>query len=327
MNILQNPHIQTIVPSVFRLPPKIKYHRVTIPTPDNDFIDLDWSKINENKNSNKLAILIHGLEGASGGAYIKNSIAKLRALNYDAIAMNLRGCSGRPNLLVKSYHSGKSEDLATALDHIFNTEDYTEITLIGFSVGGNIILKYLGEQGDKLDTRIKNAVSFSAPIDLECCANALARPECKIYMKYFLDKLYKKVRLKEKMFPYLITSRDFLDIENFHEYDKCYTAPLNGFEDEIDYWHKASSKPWLTKITIPTLLLVAKDDPFLGPRCYPYDEAKINSNLHLIVTEHGGHVGFWELEFRNGLPRIQFYYEQYMIDFLKSDIPAFVKAN
>lgn len=311
-NLLQNPDIQTIIPSLFRPAADLQYKRETIETPDNDFLDLDW--YGSGSPSDKLAIVLYGLEGHSGCAYITNAISRLQQVGYDALAMNYRGCSGRPNQLCKSYHSGKTEDLDLIVNHILENYKYSEIVLVGFSIGGNTVLKYLGEKSSSIDSRIKKSVTFSVPVDLESSANTLAKPSRAVYMKYLLDKLYKKLVIKQKLFPELIDIKNFSQIKTFHQFDSKYTAPMNGFKDELDYWRQASSKPYLSKIQIPSLLITAKDDPFLGRECYPYEIT--NPNFKLLVTDKGGHVGFWKLEFNGFVPIIKFYHEQLMLDFL-----------
>ncbi len=316
MSFLQQPNIQTLGPFFLRRAVKTKYQRETIDTLDGDFLDLDWARIDANNPSSKLAILLYGLEGDSTCTYTTNLIKKLALIGYDSVVMNYRGCS-RPNKLPKSYHSGKSEDLDLVVSWILQNQAYSEITLIGYSVGGNIILKYLGEKSTTVDPRIKQAVAFSPPIDLEATAKKLAQPECWPYMKYWLMKFYHKLRIKRKMFPGLIDLRGFSKIKTFREYDRRYTAPLNGFSDEHDYWRQASSKALLTKIKVPTLLITSKDDPFLPLECIPYKEAELNSQLKLVVTETGGHVGFWTMKFSKGIV-IDFLNEDYTLDFLLS---------
>lgn len=312
---IHNPHVQTMLPFLLRRPINIKFQRESIDSPDGDFIDLDWARISENQPSTKLAVIIYGLEGDRQCTYTTHAIKKLSMLAYDSVIMNLRGCS-RPNRLLKTYHSGQSEDLETTLNWILAKEKYSEIVLIGFSLGGNIVLKYLGEQANKLNHYIKKAIAISPPIDLEATSLKLAKPDCAIYMTYWLYKFRQKILRKMKMFPSL-DIKGFSKIKTFYDYDKRYTAPLNGFLDVHDYWRQASSKPLLTNIAIPTLFLASKDDPFLSLESYPVEEAKVNPNLKLIITERGGHVGFWELKWDKWL-YVDFYYEQYMLDFLQN---------
>ena len=286
----RNAHLSTICTALFRANAEMKFTRERLETSDNDFVDLDWIK----RGSSKLAILCHGLEGSSDNAYISNAAKTLS--DYDICALNYRGCSGEPNRLVKSYHSGKTEDLAAVIDSAI--ADYGEIYLIGFSVGGNLCLKYLGERSSEVDSKIKAAVVFSVPVSLECCAIQLAKPENFIYMRKFLVRLEEKIKGKEKLFPGELSSENFYKIKSFLDYDEKFTAPLNGFKDAKDYWTQSSCARVLDGITTPSLLVSAKDDPFLGEACYPAEAARKNPNFFLEMPEHGGHVGFgaWQEE-------------------------------
>ncbi|MDA0772604.1 MAG: alpha/beta hydrolase [Cyanobacteria bacterium] len=284
--IFQNPHLGTILPSLLRTSAKVDYVRERIITPDNDFLDLDWSKT----NSKELAIVCHGLEGSSQSHYINHAVKSLNLSGIDALAMNYRDCSGEPNNLVKSYHSGKTEDLALLIDHV--QTNYESIYLIGFSIGGNLVLKYLGEQGSSVMDKIKLGITFAVPLCLEACAHELAKPENAIYMKYFLYRLHRKIKKKIKKFPGQIDDKDFSKLKSFYDYDRAYTAPLNGFKDEYDYWDKASCKKYLDDIKVPSFVINSLDDPFLAGDCYPVQSAIQNDNVFLETSAHGGHMGF-----------------------------------
>jgi uncharacterized protein len=304
MNILENPHIQTILPALFRSKPKLSLLRKIIITNDDDFLDLDYYE--PNSNSNKIAILIHGLEGSSQDHYILSTALRLSKLGINSLCLNLRSCSGRPNNLINSYHSGKIEDLELTLSSIDNR--YKEIYLIGFSVGGNIVLKYLGERASAIDSRIKKAFAISPPLDLQSSAEALSKPVAKIYMSKLLYNLRKKIKEKMKIYPMQIGDAGFSTIKNFYDFDSRYTAPLNGFLSAPDYWSKASSKNHLEQICVDTTILSSLDDPFLGHECFP--ELK-NSFVKTIYTQIGGHLGFFKLDWRQS--RIDFLYEE-MLD-------------
>lgn len=297
--MLSNPDFQTLFAAFFRplwSDSNLNYQRKVLETPDDDFIDLDWYEVC-NKTS-KLVIAIHGLEGSAQDAYIKSSIKFLSKKGFNGLAMNLRSCGGRVNKNICSYHSGKSEDLRLVIDSVLAESRYKEIYILGFSVGGNISLKYLGEEAGNIDPRIKKAVTISPPLDLESSADALARESTKVYMQNLLNNLRKSIKAKMKVFPGRIDDDDFHELETFHDYDERYTAPLNGFESAKDYWEKASSKKLLENIAIPTLIYSALDDPFLGPECFPsHEELGGNQHLTLDYPEHGGHIGFLEFSF------------------------------
>ena len=285
---LWNRHLQTIYPSLFRKVENVRYRRERIDTPDGDFLDLDWSVI----GANKLAIISHGLEGNTSRAYMLGMVKAVNEAGWDALARNFRGCSGEPNRLVRFYHSGDTADVETVIEHVLKTASYSEIALIGFRMGGNVTLKYLGERGDSIHSVIRKAVAISVPCDLAASARELARPINKIYMKRFLRMLHQKVKQKAERFPGKISVEGFSNIKTFQEFDDRYTAPLHGFKDARDYWEKASSKPYLPEITIPTLLINAGNDPFLAPQCFPIEEARRNPRFFLEIPSSGGHVGF-----------------------------------
>ena len=292
---LSNGHFQTIIPSFFR-EVEIPYQRERIDTPDGDFLDLDWSKV----KFEKLVIISHGLEGSTDRAYIKGMARAFNAHGWDALAWNYRGCSGVPNLKLRTYHSGATDDLETVILHASSHDQYVELCLVGFSMGGNINLKYLGEIGDSIPGKIKSAIAFSVPCDLKSSAKKLAQFSNRIYIRRFLGMLHEKIQLKMELFPDEINDDGFNRIKTFKEFDDRYTAPIHGFEDAEDYWRKCSSKQFLDNIRIPTLLINSKNDPFLTDSCCPIEQAQSNPNLFLEIPESGGHVGFISLN-SNGM--------------------------
>lgn len=285
---LRNGHLQTIYPSLFRRVKGVRYQRERIATPDGDFLDLDWSKV----GSRKLVILSHGLEGNTYRAYMLGMVRAVNRAGWDALARNFRGCSGEPNRLLRFYHSGDTEDLETVIQHVLKNGGYEQIALVGFSMGGNVTLKYLGERDSALHPSIAAAVAISVPCDLAASAAALAGPANKIYMKRFLHMLHQKVLEKARQFPGQISDIDFKEIKSFREFDNRYTAPLHGFKDAADYWQKSSCINYLGSISIPGLLINAKNDPFLSRECYPLQTARENPNFYLEMPQSGGHVGF-----------------------------------
>jgi len=219
----------------------------------------------------------------------------VRALNrrgWDAMAVNFRGCGGQANARLRFYHSGDTDDLRAVIGHATGQRSYAGLALIGFSLGGNVVLKYLGETGASVHPLVRAAVTISAPCDLGPAAEAIGRPRNRLYMKRFLRMLHEKIRMKMEIFPGKIDDRDFHQIKDFRDFDERYTAPLHGFTGANDYWTKASSKPFLPNIAVPTLMISAADDPFLSPSCFPRKQAGGNSRLFLEIPQHGGHVGF-----------------------------------
>jgi uncharacterized protein len=284
---LRGGHFSTIYPTLFRRAPNLESNRERLELADGDFMDLDWRKA----GSERLAIIGHGLEGDSQAKYIQGMARALQRRGWDTLAWNCRGCSGEPNRLLRSYHSGVSEDLGYVIDHAL-THDYRNISLVGFSLGGNIILKYLGELGESAPSEIKAAVAFSAPCDLTSSSLQLGEWQNRIYMSRFMTGLKEKILIKNQQFPGTLDLDDINTVKTFAEFDDRFTAPLNGFADARDYWKKASSKPYLCNIRIPALLISALNDPFLPPACVPREIANSSKHFHLETPKHGGHVGF-----------------------------------
>lgn len=284
----KNGHVQTIYPNIFRRVNGVTYLRQRMRTPDDDFLDLDWSPV----GATRLSLLAHGLEGNSTRPYILGMVRALNRHGWDAVVWNFRGCSGEPNQKVRFYHSGDTQDLHTLLTHVLQDNCYEKLALMGFSLGGNVVLKYLGEQARQLNPKVRACVVFSAPCDLVSSALKMGNVENTFYMKRFLRLLHEKIRAKMRLFPGEIDDREFHRIRSFKEFDERYTAPLHGFKSAEDYWEKASSKPYLAHIAIPALLVNALDDPFLALPCYPYQESLSNPRLFLETPEAGGHVGF-----------------------------------
>ncbi|MCA9735115.1 MAG: alpha/beta fold hydrolase [Deferribacteres bacterium] len=286
--LLANGHLLTIYPSLFRKLPLPEYRRERIPTPDEDFLDLDWSSV----GARRAVVISHGLEGSTERPYIVGMVHAFNKAGWDAVAWNFRSCSGEPNNQVYAYHSGRWQDVHTVCEHVLASGLYDELALVGFSMGGNMSLMYLGQQETKLDARMYGCVVFSVPCDLESGAVELAKWQNKLYMRRFLNHLHKKIKWKMEKFPGKIDDAGYSRINSFAQFDDRYVAPYWGFRDALDYWRKASSKPYIPRITVPTLLVNAQDDPFLAPACYPVAEAEENPFFTLLQPKHGGHVGF-----------------------------------
>ena len=280
-----NGHLQTIFPALFRRVPLTTRRRERIPTPDGDFLDLDW---NTDGQAPRLAILSHGLEGDSSNTYIQGMARALVRRRWDILAWNFRGCSGEPNRQLHSYHSGATEDLHTVVTHA--APRYRKVALIGFSLGGNMTLKYLGEP--EVHPHVSGAVSFSVPCDLASSALQLEGLANRIYMARFLKSLRGKVRGKMRQFPGKIHDSGLDAMRTFREFDGAYTAPLHGFASADDYWTQASCRPGLARISVPALLVNAEDDPFLPAACFPRPEAEASAHFFLETPKRGGHVGF-----------------------------------
>lgn len=285
----RNGHVQTIYPALFRKVPAIVFERERIATPDADFLDLDWHRP---QGSRKLAVISHGLESDSRDTGVVAIAKAFGEEGWDALAWNYRGCSGEVNLRPRSYHSGATEDLEAVVRHALATGRYDRLALVGLSLGGNLTLKYLGDLGPRVDPRISASVNISAPCDIASSSLKLQSRSNAIYMRRFLRRLAAKVRRKMPLFPSEITDKGLGRMRTFEEFDNAYTAPLHGFADARDYWKRASSRPVLSRIAVPTLLVNAANDPFLAPECFPREEALASEILTLEVPESGGHLGF-----------------------------------
>ncbi|MDO6471253.1 YheT family hydrolase [Maribacter sp. 1_MG-2023] len=286
----KNGHLSTIYSGLVRKVSDVEQIRIRITLPDSDFLDTDWSYASS--TSQKLVIIIHGLEGSSKRAYIKGSAKVLTQSGYDVCAINLRGCSGTANKLFRSYHSGATEDLQAVIEHVLNLDEYQSIYLHGFSLGGNLLLKYLGEKRERAN-EIKGAVAISVPCQLADSLHQLLQFKNAIYAKRFKGNLIKKLKLKQELFPELISVTDIENIKTLKDFDNFYTSRAHGFKDAMDYYAKSSSLQFLDKIKVPTLIINALNDSFLGSECYPIEIAKHHSNLFLEMPKYGGHVGFY----------------------------------
>tara|TARA_R110001583_G_scaffold162719_1_gene314965 strand:+ start:19239 stop:20207 length:969 start_codon:yes stop_codon:yes gene_type:complete len=305
--LFKNAHVNTMYKTLF-YKNTIEYTRKRISTPDNDFLDLDFSTI----DSNTLVIALHGLEGSSQSKYIVSAIHYLNTNKIDCVAFNQRGCSGEDNNNLYSYNSGKTDDLNTVINYITSNYTYKNIILLGYSMGGNITLKYMGETTQMLK-EIKGAITISVPCDLEGSSTTLAKWQNTIYLNRFMTSLKEKTLLKLEKFPKNnIHKEDLLKATTFEDFDTAITAPLFGFKNAKDYWTKCSSKQFIRAIKKPTLLINALDDSFLSKSCYPIQEAKNHPYFNLELTKYGGHVGFNSSTFRKDL----MWSEQRIFDFI-----------
>lgn len=284
-----NAHISTIAPNKLRKN-VVQFQRYRVSTPDDDCIDLDFS-FAKNSGSTQLVIALHGLEGSSQSNYILGLAKAVNRRGIHFAAMNLRGCSGEINPTFSSYHSGKTEDLQAVIQALSAFNRYTKIAIIGFSLGGNLTLKFASNY--QLPDSIKAICGVSVPVDLAGSCNELSKFNNVLYLNRFLGQLKEKAVAKTKQFPkHNLNMEQVLQSKNFYEFDDRYTAPLNGFKSASDYYTTCSSLPDLHKLKVPTLLLNAQNDSFLSPSCYPYEVAEKSDFLMLETPKHGGHVGF-----------------------------------
>jgi predicted alpha/beta-fold hydrolase len=285
---LRNGHVHSIYPSIFR---KVvlnhQYRSERLETPDDDFLDVDWYT----QGKKRLLIVSHGLEGHSQRPYVLGVTKYALHNDWDVLAWNFRACNGAPNRKLATYHSGGTEDLSFLVD-LAVSRGYEEVSLCGFSIGGNKTLLYLGREAASVPEQVSAAVVLSVPCDLVSSSAKLALPKNQIYMKNFLKTLRVKLEQKQKLFPSQVSLTGFSKIKTFEQFDDRYTAPMNGFASALDYWQRSSSKPYLKELCRPVCFITSYDDPFLTPECFPEEEAIDSTMLHMLATNYGGHVGF-----------------------------------
>ena len=304
-------HAQTIFAYFFRPYQHLPFHRKRLETPDGDFLDLDFLPGDPEK---PLVLIVHGLEGSSRASYVQSFLGEVQKAGRPICALNFRGCSGETNRLPSTYHSGKTEDLDLTVNYLHQALGQKKIDIVGFSIGGNLLLKWLGEQKHAARNKIRKALAVSVPYDLVRSVLVMDRGfNRQVYTRKLLQSLKKKTLLKEKKFPHISNFRKAKNAHTFYEFDSLITAPLNGFKDAVDYWTRSSSLYFLKEICVETGLLHAEDDPFYPGHLFPFDEVKHSDYLEPIWTRQGGHLGFM-----NGpLPWKQdLWLEKTIVDFL-----------
>lgn len=291
--LLPTGHLQTLYPYFFRRSKKLGYRRLRIDTPDDDFLDMDISFANKSPSA-KAVLLTHGLEGSSSSNYVTAMADYFNSQGFDAIAWNMRGCSGEVNKRPYFYHSGQIEDLSLMINTALDLYHYQEVYLVGFSLGAGMSAIYLGKMGPLIPHQVRGAVLFSTPCCLKSSGDELSRPIHKLYAETFLSTMRNKVLEKSRLMNLPGISIDKVRrAKNFREFDDCLTAPSFGYDNALDYYTHNSAKPYLSSIKHPTLIVNAKNDPFLGKDCYPIREAHRNPMLYLEMPTHGGHLGFY----------------------------------
>ena len=303
-------HFNTIYRTLFHKI-EVNFDRKRMETSDGDFMDIDFSRT----GSSNLIIIIHGLEGSSSSKYVTAMSHISNEKGYDVAAVNLRGCSGEANRNLYSYHSGKTNDLAEILSFLDQSENYDSYSIVGYSLGGNLLLKYLGEERSDYSSKLKAGIGVSVPCDLKGSSESIAKFWNMVYMQRFLISLKKKTLIKIEQFPETDLNKEaILNSKNFLDFDNYFTAPVNGFIDAEDYWKRNSCKQFLRGIKIPSLLITSVDDPFLSASCIPIEEARANKFFHLEATNYGGHVGY-NSNFENGSG---FWLEKRIIDYFET---------
>ncbi len=286
--LLRDGHALTVFPTLSRRVEGVRYRRSRVELADGDFLDLDISEV----GAGRVVVVSHGLEGHSGRAYVLGMVRAFNRAGWDAVAWNFRGSSGEPNRLLKFTHSGATDDLAAVVEAVRGWGRYGSLALVGFSLGGNLTLKYLGERGDDVPSEVRAAVTFSVPCDLRGAAERMGSWGNRLYMKRFLVDLRERMETKARQFPGRLDLSAIGGMRTFREFDDRFTAPLHGFADAEEYWRRSGSAAHVGGIRVPTLLVNAVDDPFLSESCFPRETAVASQWLHLEAPIRGGHVGF-----------------------------------
>lgn len=286
------PHLQTIIPSAVRRVRGVAVLRERIDIFDGDFLDLEWSKTPE--FSSQLVIVSHGLEGSANRPYMLGMARAFNAVGYDSLCWNMRGCSGEPNRLPRFYHHGATEDLKAVIDHALALNRYTKIVLVGFSLGGNMLLKYLGEQAENVPKSIVKAVSISAPSHLPSSVPLLRNGFFpKYYGNRFKNKLIAKIKAKTHIYGQNEVQNLLKKVRTLDDLTEHFFAQLHGFKNPDEYYNLNSANHFLAAIRVPSLMLNALNDPMLSTECSPHTIAQNSNYVYLETPNEGGHCGFY----------------------------------
>lgn len=277
--------MQTLWARLVRYAPKIKLRRERLELPDGDFIDLDWTK----NKSGPIVIVLHGLEGSSSSPYARGILKAIDTRGWRGVVMHFRGCSGEPNRLPRSYHSGDTDDLAYFVETLRQREPRAHLAVIGYSLGGNVLLKWLGKTHEQASVRA--AVAVSVPFVLSYATERLQRGFSRVYQWKLLRTMHAGVMQKKQRMKMPLRIDDVTQLKNFRDFDEHVTARLHGFDSADHYYTVASSRQYLQGIAVPTLVLHARDDPFMTEKAIPRKD-EFSKAVTLEVSTHGGHVGF-----------------------------------
>ncbi len=284
---LPGPHLQTLWPNLLRRARRPALRRERVELPDGDFLDLDWSACREGP----LLLILHGLEGSSTSHYASDLINAADVEGWCTVLMHFRGCSGTPNRLARSYHSGETQDLQLIVDRLHRHAPHAPLAVVGYSLGGNVLLKWLGERG--CHAPVCAAVAVSVPFVLSDAALRLEGGASRLYQWALLRRMRSSVRRKFRTLPAPFDLRALERVTTFRQFDDLVTAPLHGFSGADDYYARASSRQFLARVRVPTLVLHARDDPFMTPASIPQLQ-ELAPEVTLELAERGGHVGFIE---------------------------------
>ncbi|BAU48696.1 alpha/beta hydrolase [Sulfurifustis variabilis] len=281
-------HLQTVWPTCFRRTPRPPLARERLELPDGDFLDIDWA-FRMPSAGRPTVLVLHGLAGSSRSPYARGLLAALAREGWNAGLMHFRGCSGEPNRLARSYHSGETGDLEQVVAVLHERAGDTPLALVGISLGGNVLLKWLGERGASAPVRA--AVAVSVPFVLARAADRLEVGPSRLYQWYLLRCLRRSLEIKRRRVNVPLAVENLARLRRFRDFDEHVTAPLHGFRGAEHYYAAASSRPFLSRIAVPTLIIQARDDPFLSPDAIP-DARELPDGVKLELYANGGHAGF-----------------------------------
>ena len=286
-----NRHVQTLWGKLLRAPAQIPTRHERWTTPDDDFVDLHRL---DAPSARPRLLILHGLEGTIRSHYLGGVLSEARRRGWGADIMLFRSCGPEPNRAARLYHSGETTDLDHVLRRLVAEHPDTPMAIAGFSLGGNVLLKWLGEQGDTVPAAVRAACAVSVPFDLSRSADHICRGFARVYQAHFLRSLRRKAQAKMRSFPGIVDARRLERARTIRDFDDVVTARIHGFADAEDYYTRSSSIRWLERIRVPTLLLSSEDDPFLPPEVLHEVEAiaRRNPALQIEFSERGGHVGF-----------------------------------
>jgi len=288
-------HAQTIYPVLIRRP-EVAFRRERIDTPDGDFIDFDWLEASETRGNAPLVVLFHGLEGNSQSHYALAVMAHLSAIGWRGVVPHFRGCSGEPNRRPRAYHSGDYTEVAWMLETIRALVPDAALFAVGVSLGGSALLNWLGREEHRAARTVAAAAAVSAPLDLAAAGIAIEQGLNRIYSRHFRATLVPKAMAMARQFPGTLDAAAIARVDSMYGFDDVVTAPLHGFTGTDDYWHRASSKPWLKAVAVPTLVLNARNDPFIPASSLP-TRTEVGAATTLEQPDDGGHAGFPEPRF------------------------------
>ena len=289
-------HAQTIYPALQRRP-EVRYRRQRVDTPDGDFVDFDWLDVpGARQAAAPLVVLFHGLEGNSSSHYALALMRHLKGVGWRGVVPHFRGCSGEPNRLPRAYHSGDYTEVGWMLATIRRLEPAARLFAAGVSLGGSALLNWLGREEQRAGEVVSAAAAVSTPLDLTAAGIAIEQGLNRVYSRHFRGTLVPKALGMARRFPDVLDADAIARVDSMHAFDDVVTAPLHGFDGTEDYWKRASSKPWLRAIAIRTLVLNAKNDPFIPAASLPAP-SEASRAVTLEQPAHGGHAGFPDAPF------------------------------